>query len=295
MNRRVMDGVTTYHYTNQNNLAIMKLLFWNVDQANREENFPETKWDRRTGEVKRLIADNNADIVGLVELRNLATSNETAGQFLTHFKQYDSIVRRYCHYKDAFYMALMFKPEKYFAGDVRIHNYEHTPANDKMVMFVDLQDKATFKWFTIGITHFGIQEEIKTNASRILRNLILSQKYPCAVYGDFNFFDDLQGIQQRSYMLEKLHDLAHPLGFVNDPEGPMGTTTGTFMGFPHDDHKQSFYKMSRLDHVFATADAFTSDVAISPCLNDYDFDNSAYATYTYPSDHLAIQIVCHCN
>lgn len=254
------------------------LLAWNIDQARREESHSETCWDARSPHVKALISKCNADVVALIELRDLETSSESARLFLSSpdFHQYDTVHRRYCHNKIAFSMALLVKHDRFWTGDVRVHSYLGNPNNDKIVMFVDLQCKTTLKWFTVGVTHFDLPEEIKWTSAKTLRALIGEEDKPCLVYGDYNFFDDLEGKEQRNYMLELCKDIAYPLDNAN----------GTFVGFPHDDHKQSWEKPSRLDHVFTRN--FKCTRATSPFVENYAFDNSSYETYNYPSDHLAL-------
>lgn len=131
-------------------------------------------------------------------------------KFLMNFPEYDVVSRRYCHYENAFQMALLVNPKLFFIGDVRVSNFKGTPSNDKMIMFVDLQYKESLEWITIGVTHFGLDEEEKLQAVKIVRDLIAVQEYPCMVYGDYNFFDDLNGKDQREILLETCVDLAFP-------------------------------------------------------------------------------------
>lgn len=261
--------------------------FWNIDQAGREEEHEETKWDVRSADVHKKIVESNADIVGLVELRDLDTSQENAASFIGSLSQYDSVQRRYCHYAQSFTMALLFNPEKYFVGDVRIVNFDHVPTNDKMAMFVDLQCKKTLRWFTVGLTHMALQEDRKWRSVHILKNMILAQKYPCLVYGDYNFFDDRDGILMRNEMLTRCTDLAHPLLDKNGVE-----LSGTFAGFPHDTFKQQKENMSRLDHIFTSSDGRIKRVGdcVSPGLQLADLNNDSYETYKYASDHLALAL-----
>jgi len=259
----------------------MKLLFWNIDQARAHEKDKQTCWDTRSEAVKSLIVSCDADIIGLVELRDLETSSESARKFLSdpRFLRYDVVSRRYCHFAVTFQMALLFDPTKFFLGDVRVHSYLGKPENDKIVMFVDLQSKSTLNWFTVGVTHFDLPEDVKWTSVRTLRPLLASQKYPCLVYGDYNFFNDLEGKEQRAFMLEEFYDLAHPL------QSALGPLNGTFVGFSIDPNKQSFEKPSRLDHIFS---ANMRGTCTSPFVDQFCFDNSTLDSYTYPSDHLAL-------
>jgi len=269
-------------------MTTAKFFAWNIDQARREESFPETTWDNRSPHVKNLVSRVNADIVALIEIRDLETSHENARQFLSspQFQKYDVVSRRYCHFALAFHMALLVKPEKFFVGDVRVHNFSGNPENDKMVMFVDLQCKVTKKWFTIGVTHFDLPEDTKWQSCHILKHIVSRQAHPCLIYGDYNFFDDKEGTSQRNFMLESFDDLAYPLD-----GGKRGVLSGTFVGFPHDDFKQSEAKMSRLDHIFSPkTNGILGKAARSPHLDEFSLDNSSYVTYNYPSDHLALEL-----
>lgn len=262
------------------------LLCWNVGQARREEQHDYSKWDARSPRVHALINRVGADVVALLELRDLATSSESAQQFLAKYPRYDKVSRRYNHYHQAFTMALLVDPAKFFVGDVRTHNFHDSPQDDLMVMFVDLQCKSTLQWMTIGVTHFAMEEARKWEAVHILRHLITTQRHPVAVYGDYNFFDDREGGEQRRHMLAKCADLAFPLR----------ACTGTFIGFPHDPFRQPVERLSRLDHVFTPTGAAgmrREGDATSPHLGDYCLDNTDAAAFSYPSDHLALHMRLH--
>lgn len=265
------------------------LLEFNVDQANREENVPQTTWDKRTAAIKDLIVSANTDIVCLMELRNLATSAESANQFLAHplFERYEIVHRRYCHYKDAFHFAMLIDPTKFWVKDTVMHNYLNNPDHDYAVMMVTLQCRKTLRFFNVGVTHLPMAETTKETCIRVLRNIMLNSPHPTVVCGDFNFFDDKDGKQQRQFMLDRCEDFAHPLTIKKTQE----TLSGTFLGFPHDDFKKSYASMSRLDHVFAPQNQFKLvEPADSPSLETFKLDNQAYETMTYPSDHLAIRV-----
>lgn len=270
------------------------MLCWNVDQARREEKVEQTRWDIRSPHVKQLIKKAKCDIVVLLELRDLETSTENWRQFLSYFPEYDHVSRRYCHFDLTFAMSLMVDPKKFFIGDTRVHSYSDDPQKSKIVMFVDLQRKDTLKWCTIGVTHFDLPEDIKWVSVKKLRDLISTQQYPTMVYGDYNFFDDADGIKQREYMLETCDDVAYPLLRVNHGYGIPENLSGTFIGFSHDEQKKSYEKMSRLDHIFIPRQPSNKkilvDFAESPFMENYKFDNSSYDSYTYPSDHLAIRV-----
>jgi Endonuclease/Exonuclease/phosphatase family len=270
-----------------------KFFAWNIDQARREESFEPTKWDNRSHYVKALIDESSADVIALIELRDLETSKESARQFLSDpiFHKYDVVHRRYCHYNMTFHMALLFDPKRFFVGNVNFYPLGKDPQTSKAVMFVDLQSKKTLKYITIGVTYFDLDEQIKWDSVKTLKELIEFQHHPCMVYGDYNFFDDRDGTKQRESMLVRNLDLAYPLRWLMHDGAYGPTLSGTFMGFPHDEFKKSYGAMSRLDHIFTPmGSGLHKGIAISPFLSDYSLDNSTYATYNYPSDHLAILV-----
>lgn len=252
------------------------MLVWNVDQANREEKYPETSWNTRSASVKALIKRAAADIVCLVELRALKTSNETPEQFIAAFPEYAAISRPYNHYHDCFTMAVLYKHEKLFARDTRVVILGENPMTSRLLMLTDFTRKVTGEQFTVGVTHFDLPEDVKWRSVETVASVLSAQPLPTFIYGDFNFFDDRDGVKQREHMLKHAIDIAAPLPH------------GTFVGFPHDEFKKAPGEYSRLDHIFARG--ITATPPYAPFIDDYQLDNSSYATYTYPSDHLAIAV-----
>lgn len=95
--------------------------------------------------------------------------------------------------------------------------------------------------------------------------------------------------------LSPLHEDNNRLNFIDFPS-PFPRDgerlSGTFIGFAHDDFKQKFDSMSRLDHIFSPKkNGFKKKRnAQSPRLHFYNMDNGDENSYNYPSDHLAILI-----
>ena len=167
--------------------------YHNVDQAFREEKHDETKWDnpKRGKAVKELARKSGAGLLAFLELRNLSTSSETAQQFVDSFPEYTPMLRKYCEWKDALYMALLVDEKEWtILGEPRVYHFEGIPQWDKMVMFVDLESKVGGDRVTIGLTHFDLAEDRKWRATRLLRAYIAEQPYPCMVCGDYNYFDN---------------------------------------------------------------------------------------------------------
>lgn len=73
------------------------LATWNIDQARREEDHAETRFDKRWPAIKQYISDARPHLFTLQELRNLTTSEITVSRLLYEVSQlgYD--------YKHAYY------------------------------------------------------------------------------------------------------------------------------------------------------------------------------------------------
>lgn len=263
----------------------INFLGWNVDKARREEVHESTKWDTRSPHVKDFIKRCDCDIFAVVELRNLPTSKETVGDFCHHFDdEYDHEVRAYCEHTQTFYMALFFKRAEFFLETTEWHNYKGTPQNDKGIMLCHLKDKTSQRKFVIGVTHYSLDEAEKLAATQIQHMLMREINVPFVVYGDYNYFEDLDGKTHRQILLNGFKDLAWPL----QAPPKIQPLSGTFIGYAHDDHKRKFDDMSRLDHM--PSFGFETSTAITPFLETFKMDNSSAETIDYPSDHLAIAV-----
>jgi endonuclease/exonuclease/phosphatase family metal-dependent hydrolase len=126
-------------------------------------------------------------------------------------------------------------------------------------------------------THFAINENEKTLSCEWLRGYLdcVNERYLCA--GDYNFFDDVDGIKQRRTMIVDGHreDLAYPLA----------NASGTFMGYEWNEFKQPFDKMSRLDHVFVHP-RWVKRIGEARAWGDME----QVKQRVYPSDHLMIYL-----
>jgi endonuclease/exonuclease/phosphatase family metal-dependent hydrolase len=271
----------------------VRVLYWNVDQARREEKHPETTWDVRTGRVKELIRTQNPDVIALVELRNLKTSNETVVQFCSSFPEYHTEYRYYCYNENTFCMAVLVRTSKYYISNTSVLRYTPDLLNSKIAMFVTLHPRQmdpkepVSNPLLLGLTHLDLDEAEKMVSVKALNNYLLTipKDLQFVVCGDFNFFADKDGAAQRAVMLENWKDIAHPLHTGLDEPS---TLPGTFFGFPHDEFKYGVSTPSRLDHVFTRPTSKVTRPTATPNFSHYLFDNTSYATYTYPSDHLAI-------
>jgi endonuclease/exonuclease/phosphatase family metal-dependent hydrolase len=254
---------------------------WNIDGDVREEKHEETRFDVRWKHILAQIAEAKPDILCLQELRNLETSVMTVPRMLYEISQsgYDYKHAYYGPDHIAFAQAIFFRRDKFFPVKMHLHLLpladKTQPNRSKIVMGVQLRCIESEKSVTIYNTHFGMNEQEKTLSCDWLRGYLdcVNEPYLCA--GDYNFFDDLNGIQQRQSMIidGSREDLAYPLA----------NASGTFMGYEWNEFKPPFEKMSRLDHVFASSH-WVKRIGEARVWGDME----QVKQRTYPSDHLMI-------
>ena len=243
---------------------------WNIDQAKREEAFAETRFDVRWPAIKEQIAQCNADILCLQELRNLETSSINVARILYEIAElgYDYKHAYYGASQFSFALATFYKRERFFVSACRVVTL---PVDGRIVLTLRLRtvDK---REFYVCNTHFSLEEKEKETCARWLADYLQTLKpSPFLTAGDYNFFDDRDGGAHRQILLDVAYDAIYPLE----------NASGTFMGYEHDAFKQPYEAMSRLDHVF---------------YNQIQIERAAYAygdmeqvkKRTYPSDHLMI-------
>lgn len=252
---------------------------WNIDQARREEAFPETRFDTRWPAIKKQIIASNVDVLCLQELRNLETSKISVPCLLYELSLLGYDYRHAYYGPDdvSFALAIFYKRERFFVTDVLqwILPGEIKPTLTRIVLGLRLRDLQNKHEFYVCNTHFGLGEaEKEASVTYLVTQLAMLQRpYLCA--GDYNFFDDRDGAKHRALLLQDSVDLAHPL--VN--------ASGTFIGFAHDEFRQPFEKMSRLDHIAATRHKWET-VEAAHAIGDMKQVQSR----CYPSDHLMIAL-----
>lgn len=249
---------------------------FNVDQARREEQYEATKWDNRKDAVRQLILDADCDIVCLQELRNLSTSETGVTQFLASLTGYDFVYDYYCEHEFSFATAILYKRSKFSVMQTSKSHYHNQLDSDKLlfgVCFVPVG--GSFDFFWIYSTHLDMAEDRKTvSVNKLVKEFAYQSGF--LVAGDFNFFDDMGGKEQRKLMLQHFDDLAHPLE----------NASGTFLGFDHDPHKQPANAMSRLDHIFAKG------IKRIGAASAFGATAELLESRTYPSDHMMIVVTC---
>jgi endonuclease/exonuclease/phosphatase family metal-dependent hydrolase len=260
---------------------LIRFATFNVAQAKIDENVFETMFDNRWPLIKEMIKDSNVDILCLQELRNLETSSFKVCDVIYEIDKmgYDHSYTYYGSDKLSFALATFYRRDKFLLEQQMVQDFpladEYKPHLRKIVMFTSMKCLATNKTFVVGNTHFGMTEHEKNESTKKLKDIFDSMTrnelpYICA--GDFNFFDDMEGQQQRSLLLETSKDIAYPLS----------NASGTFMGFKQDQFKKSFDEMGRLDHIFINDRIMSINQA-------YAFgDMKLVQKREYPSDHLMI-------
>jgi endonuclease/exonuclease/phosphatase family metal-dependent hydrolase len=253
------------------------LVQFNIDQANREEKHLSTQFDVRWPRLLALIKSRDADIVCLQELRNLLTSKIQIRHILFEMGEigYDHVHAFYGPDQISFALGTFYKRNKLFVSNTTIHLLpladEKKPNISYVILNVQFRSTTSGKTFRVLNTHFGLGEEEKLAYAQATKDLLKTIEEPFLCAGDYNFFDDRDGGIHRKILLEHFKDIAFPLHNVS----------GTFMGFDHDEFKQPFDKMSRLDHVF-------SNQIILESLPVAWGNMEEVKTRTYPSDHLMI-------
>lgn len=266
--------------------TIIKFATWNVDQARREENYEETKWDNRYESVLKLIEKADADILCIQELRNLDTSKIGVKRFLSLFPEnYDFEYAYYSENEHSFALATLYNRTKYYVVNSRRFRYTDRVDEGQICLGLNFVDKETRESFWVYNTHFSIHEEFKWNSVNKVIAELGTTNDKMLIAGDYNFFDDRDGTKQRQKMSEYFIDIAHPLYDSYDNDCKM--LSGTFIGFEHDDFKREYENMSRLDHIFSR-NIKSSEVAIG-----FGATEELLRTRKYPSDHLMVRVNVH--
>jgi endonuclease/exonuclease/phosphatase family metal-dependent hydrolase len=160
-------------------------------------------------------------------------------------------------------------------------------------------DKQLFVWNV----HFGMDEQVKTDSCKTLlrlRNEIYPE-VPTLICGDFNFFDDRDGKQQRELLtaFNRVTRIGNDRQSLVDFGENMVTSqnqtqiSGTFVGFEHNEFKAPLPGLaSRLDHVFGSPGDFELDSTPVLLTKTYiDPEPEELTSRDLPSDHLALKVV----
>lgn len=287
-------------------LPEFKLLQYNVDQAMREEKFPDTKWNNRVDRVEKLILDTKADIVCLQEMRQLPDSVKTVNQFLSSFSDYYFTVEYRNSNLLSFGQSIMYKPDKFFqthsikrwlsdTPEIMSDTWSQTAGGSCGFGYIVMGSRFRFvndgrvventKPFWVFNTHFALDEEVKRKSCIKLLEIVyeIAGNESFVICGDFNFFPDKDGALHRSILTEKLLDLGKGATTLSGKH-----VEGTFVGYEHDEFKADLTNMvSRLDHIFGSKDVIATDPKLYT-KTMMDEEPKELTTRLYPSDHLPI-------
>lgn len=305
-----------YTDTTQTRLEI-KVLQYNVDQAMREERVEETKWMRRRDRIRALILEVDPDIAFLQEFRILPDVAETPQQFLASFSDYEFYLAHRNPGPLAFGQAIMWKKSRFYPGNYMKFWLSNHPRYLSDTWSVSAGGTTGFGYIVSGlhlhpvengkqvrnadavpvfVTHFGLEEELKTKSCECLLNIvdaIVGFRAPSNVIkdrflvcGDFNFFPDRDGAKQRAILTKYWKDLG-----ANAQTLTGRHVEGTFVGYEHDEFKADLKNMvSRLDHVFGGKDV---ELLAPPLLYNKMMlvpEPLEFSTRQYPSDHLPLVV-----
>ena len=224
-----------------------------------------------------IIKNANADILCLQELRSLDSSKIKVYNIVSRICElgYLSSIAPYSYESSTFYLGVFYKPNRFALLSSERYPLE---TKNRIILSNKFKDLQTKKYFQVYVTHLSMEEDKKYLEVDNICNRLYSVYLPWILAGDFNFFDDLNGKDQRQTLLNMTagsQDLAFPVS----------NASGTFLGFEHDTFKQPVENMSRLDHIFA------SDInLVEACKAEGIEDRSLLENRTYPSDHLCLSV-----
>lgn len=302
-------------YTTTNSTLELTLTQYNVDQAVREEQVEQTKWNNRKDQVKRLILDTKSDLVHLQEMRAL-DGNESPEQWLSSFGYpWRSIVAYRNPSQYSFGQATLYDSSKLFpvqvlqkwlsdTPDAPSDNWTDAKGNSGfgsvvlMTKFIPVVKTGglsserlveNVKPFWSVNVHFPLDEEVKTKCCLKLIELLdnYCQDSPVVLSGDFNFFPDLQGGTHLAIMERNLSNASSKLITTSGR-----SITGTFVGYPHDAFcaKDSTQPTSQLDYIFTRNISHLGDVIVSTKTMLETEPEELTEAYKLPSDHLPLTI-----
>lgn len=291
----------------------IKIMSYNVDKAVREEQFPNTKWSVRAPRIIRLINEVNADIVCLQELRHLQGASPSDIEFLAQLAKYKFVTAYRDPGKGAFGLATLYDPEKFYPMISFPRWFSDTPekisntwaakketAYGTNVLCTQfrlvsqeriVENSSPFWVFNV---HFALDEETKTKSAHKLIEIIkeATKGQPFIVCGDFNFFWNLQGNNQRNILTSFMKDLG-----INAETLAGKRTDVTFVGYEHDNFKTDLCKAfeinlqpnySRLDHIFGSKTVEKIGVSKVYTKTMLETEPQEFKTRDYPSDHLPL-------
>lgn len=273
----------------------IRYVTFNVDQAQREQLVPGKTWDERAPGVLDVIRESKADILCIQEMRNLTTSKMTVDEFAAKITRiYPNFASVIWYYNDSampfagacFYDRMRFRVIR--SERLRYDTETGKEMDVRSHLFIEFENIETKKTFHVVNVHPALGEEHKWKAiNELIRRfscVFHCARGPTIISGDFNLFDDREGVQMREELQRYWTDMAYPLVHKRS-DGSEHEMSGTFFGFEHDEFHRPLDAMSRLDHIFT--DGFKK-VSNAEFIN---VDNAPLQEdRSYPSDHVCIAV-----
>lgn len=292
--------------TSQSNL---KIGTFNLANSLLDEKSETTNFFSREGAVSDAIKKMNCDVIGLNELRPYR--NRVTGE-MCHPSNFLGKLEDYAHIYEymsadplAFAIGLAYRRSTVYPIKTVKYWLSETPEipsdswgngfgriilGVKFYPVIEGKINLSAKPIWIYVTHLGLGEREKNECVRLIPQLINrdvgNDHY--AVVGDFNFFDDKDGSQQRKSLIEAgLKDVGVEAYFSFDSTR---RCYGTFLGFDHDAFKSTYESLagvdkrapSRLDHIWISPFTEVSNVTCWVEKEEHLIER------TTPSDHLPL-------
>lgn len=244
----------------------MKIMYWNINQDDREESHELTCWNYRKARIFNILKENDADVYLLLEVKE-----ENIKELRKEFPDYH--IYEGDDQKGKWKMVVMSRIFSCFVS------YPLKGTN-KRLGYLD------FETFRLGLVHFPLSEEDKDScidSIKLLLEILKNKDKDFVLCGDFNLFFDLDGEKQLTRLKEIFKDSTYPLRSFKGKE-----YSGTFIGFPQNDHKKTEETMSSLDRCFTTGEPFQ----VNTIDHEFSFDNSDFREDFFPSDHMPLIFNC---
>lgn len=260
------------------------------DSVDPDKRIDRILFQNRVPGIVDTILSSNANIVNIQELRNLESSPIKADDLVYQVvkKGNYSVVGPYYYTKEqsSFALCTFYKRDLFYVENTGIIKLDN-----KICLWILFQCLKDGKKFIIANTHLPLQEDQKWSSINTIfpEMQLIVDRYKCdaLITGDFNFFDDLDGVKQREKVINEYQclDAFHPLHLSKDSNIIL---SGTFRGYPETDKfAKTFETMSRLDHGFLL-ETTNGGTTIFPLKHAYSVNvtEETIRNAHLPSDHL---------
>jgi predicted extracellular nuclease len=290
--------------------ANLKIGTFNVANSPLEEASKTVNFSLREKQIIKTINDIDADILGLNELRNYG--NKQPVNFLGKLTNCNHIYD-YMNGHKSMAMGILYKRSKVYPMQIVkkwLSTTPDVPSDDwgngfgriilgvKFLPVLDEQICINSKPLWIFIVHLGLGEFEKDQCVKLIPGLIKSIVHKddnFLILGDFNFFDDKNGLKQREVLVNSgMIDVGTTMNFYYNKTSEIGVRAfGTFLGFNDDNYKSSYDQMiqsncaGRLDNIFISQNLKYQNVMVFAESQQEVIDRKT------PSDHLPL--ICNIN